>query len=61
MSFDVKAALELRETLLAELREAGTEGVRITSENVVTAAYLIAHDQAHAFLNGFGYLCLSGA
>ena len=47
-----------KETLLAQLEKVGRDGIRITPGELVAAAELVKHDQAHAFLNGFGYLCL---
>ena len=61
MTEDDLATLKFKEALVAELREAGGDGVRITPANVVAAAELIKHDQAHPYLNGFGYLCLRSA
>jgi len=61
MTEDDLATLKFKEALVAELRKAGGDGVRITPANVVAAAELIKHDQAHPYLNGFGYLCLRSA
>lgn len=44
--------------VLAQLQTAGHEGIRVTPTNLVAAGELVKQDQAHAYLNGFGYLCL---
>lgn len=44
--------------VLAQLQTAGRESLRVTPTNLVTAGEPAKQEQAHAFLNGFGYLCV---
>lgn len=41
--------------------DSGHEGIRVTPNNLVAAGELVKQDQAHAYPNGFGYLCLRAA
>lgn len=47
--------------MLAQLQTAGHEGIRVIPNNLVAAGELVKQDQAHAYPNGFGYLCLRAA
>lgn len=55
---DELTALDFKMGLLAELEKVGRNGVRVTPVNVVAVGELVKQDQAHAYLNGFGYLCV---
>jgi hypothetical protein len=55
---DELTGLDFTGGLIQELEKAGRDGVRVTPVNVVAVGELIKQDQAHAYLNGFGYLCV---